>query len=118
MAFGNSSKKLSISSTWWLVLNFSEIFLDVLVSSTLSLNFTETDSISLDGYSSLNNAKTKVESIPELRDIPILLWLVLISWEIFSLIDFSTNSWALSLICFLWKLSGNSFGDNECKLVE
>jgi len=38
----------------------------------LSLNFTETDSISLDGYSSLNNAKIKVESIPELSDIPIL----------------------------------------------
>ena len=118
MALGNSSKKLSISNTWWFVLNFSEIFLDVLVSSTLSLNFTETDSISLDGYSSLNNAKTKVESIPELRDIPILPVLVEISWEIFSLIDFSTNSWVLLSICFLRKFSGSNFGDNVCKLVE
>ena len=118
MALGNSSKKLSISNTWWFVLNFSEIFLDVLVSSILSLNFTETDSISLDGYSSLNNAKTKVESIPELRDIPILPVLVGISWEIFSLIDFSTNSWVLLLICFLRKFSGSNFGDDVCKLVE
>ena len=118
MAFGNSSKKLSISNIWWFVWNFSEIFLDASVSSVLSLNFTETDSISLDGYSSLNNAKIKVESIPELRDIPILPVFVPISLEIFSLIDFSTNSWVLLLICFLWKFSGSNFGDNVCKLVE
>ena len=91
IAFGNSSKKLSISNTWLFVWNFSEIFLDALVSSVLSLNFTETDSISLDGYSSLNNAKIKVESIPELREIPIFPVFVPISWEIVFLIDFSTN---------------------------
>ena len=118
MAFGNSSKKLSISNIWWFVWNFSEIFLDALVSSVLSLNFTETDSISLDGYSSLNNAKIKVESIPELRDIPILLIFFPISWEIFFLIDFSTNSSGFSSVCFSWKFSGSNFGDNDSKLVE
>ena len=118
MAFGNSSKKLSISNIWWFVWNFSEIFLDALVSSVLSLNFTETDSISLDEYSSLNNAKIKVESIPELRDIPILPVFVPISWEIFSFIDFSTNSSGFSSVCFSWKFSGSSFWDSECRLVE
>ena len=118
MAFGNSPKKLSISNIWWFVWNFSEIFLEVFVSSVLSRNFTETDSISLDGYSSLNNAKIKVESIPELRDTPILPVFFPISWEIFPLIDFSTNSSAFSSVCFSWKFSGSSFGDNECKLVE
>ena len=118
MAFGNSSKKLSISRTWWLVWNFSEIFLDASVSSVLSLNFTETDSISLVGYSSLNNAKIKVESIPELRDIPILPVFVPISWEIFSLIDFSTNSALLSSLIFSWKSLGRSLGDSGCKWVE
>jgi len=37
------------------------------------MNFTETDSISSEGYSFRNNARTSVESIPELRDIPIFL---------------------------------------------
>ena len=103
---------------WWFVWNFSEIFLDATVSSILSLNFTDTDSISIDGYSFLNNAKIKVESIPELRDIPILPVFVPISWEIFSLIDFSTNSSRLLSIRFSWKFSGSSFWDNECRLVE
>ena len=117
MAFGNSSKKLSISNIWWFVWNLSEIFLDASVSSVLSLNLTETDSISLDGYSSLNNAKIKVESIPELRDIPIFPVFVPISWEIVSLIDFSTN-FSGSSVCFSWKFWGSSFGDNEFRLVE
>ena len=118
MAFGNSSKKLSISNIWWFVWNLSEIFLDASVSSVLSLNFTETDSISLDGYSSLNNAKIKVESIPELRAIPILPAFVPISWEIFSLIDFSTNCSFLSPFDFSWKSPGRSLGDKGSKLVE
>ena len=118
MAFGNSSKKLSISNMWWFVWNFSEIFLDATVSSILSLNFTDTDSISIDGYSFLNNAKIKVESIPELRDIPILPVFVPISREIFFLIDFSINSSGFSEDCFSWKFSGSSLGDNERKLVE
>lgn len=102
---------------WWFVWNFSEIFWDASVSSVLSLNFTETDSISLDGYSSLNNAKINVESIPELRDIPIFPVFVPISWEIVSLIDFSTK-FSGSSICFSWKFAGSSFGDNICRLVE
>ena len=118
MAFGNSSKKLSISNIWWFVWNFSEIFLDASVSSVLSLNFTETDSISLVGYSSLSNAKVKVESIPELRDIPILPVFVPISWEIFALIDFSTSSELLSSLVFSWKSLARSLGDRGCKCVE
>ena len=49
MAFGNSSKKLSISKTWWLVWNFSDIFCDADVSSVLSENLTDIDSISFSG---------------------------------------------------------------------
>ena len=117
MAFGNSLKKLSISKTWWFVWNFCEIFCDAVVSSVLPENLTDIDSISLDGYFSLNNAKSKVESIPELRDIPIFPVFVPISWEIVSLIDFSTNFSGPS-ICFSWKFVGNSFGDIICRLVE
>ena len=54
------------------------------------------------------NAKIKVESIPELRDTPILPVFFPISWEIFPLIDFSTNSSAFSSVCFSWKFSGSS----------
>ena len=83
----------------------------------LSENFTEIDSISLVGYSFLNNARTSAESIPELSDIPIFPVFVPISWEIVSLIDFSTNFSGPS-ICFSWKFAGNSFGDIVCRLVE
>ena len=117
MAFGNSSKKLSISNMWWFVWNFSEIFLEISVSSVLSLNLTDIDSISVEGNSFLNNAKTNVESIPELSDIPIFPVFVPISWEIVSLIDFSRN-FSGSPICFSWKVVGNSFGDIVCRLVE
>ena len=117
MDFGNSSKKLSISKIWWFVWNFFEIFLETSVSSVLSLNLTDIDSISVEGNSFLNNAKTNVESIPELSDIPIFPVFVPISWEIVSLIDFSTNFSGPS-ICFSWKFVGNSFGDIVCRLVE
>lgn len=83
----------------------------------LSLNFTDIDWISLEGYSSLNNAKIKVESIPELRDIPIFPEFVPISWEIVSLIDFSINSSGLSN-CFSKKFSGDNFIDDVDKFVE
>ena len=36
----------------------------------ISLNRTEIDSISIDGNSSRNNARIKVESIPELKATP------------------------------------------------
>ena len=71
MALGNSSKKLLISKIWWCVSNFSEIFFEASVSSTLSLNFIESDSISFCGNSFLRIAKTRVESIPERNEIPI-----------------------------------------------
>ena len=92
IAFGNSSKKLLISRTWWFVLNFSDIFFEALVSSTLSLNFTETDSISISGNSFRSNVKTKVESIPELNEIPIFFELESIPLEIDFLIDCSIIS--------------------------
>ena len=109
---------MSISKIWWFVSNFSEIFLEISVSSILSLNLTETDSISVEGNSFLNNAKTNVESIPELKDIPILPVFVPISWEIFALIDFSTNSELLSSLVFSWKSLARSLGDRGCKCVE
>ena len=92
IAFGNSSKKLLISRTWWFVLNFSDIFFEALVSSTLSLNFTETDSISISGNSFRSNVKTKVESMPELNEIPIFFELESIPLEIDFLIDCSIIS--------------------------
>ena len=52
--------------------NFSEIFFEESVSSILWLNFTDRDSILIEGNSFLNNAKTSVESIPELNEIPTL----------------------------------------------
>ena len=52
--------------------NFSEIFFEASVSSILWLNFTDRDSILIEGNSFLNNAKTSVESIPELNEIPTL----------------------------------------------
>ena len=92
IAFGSSSKKLSISKTWWFVSNFSEIFFEASVSSVLWLNFTDRDSILIEGNSFLSNAKTSVESIPELNDIPILskfspTWfrIVLLIWS--SIVD-------------------------------
>ena len=115
---GNSSKKLSISNMWWFVWNFSEIFLEISVSSVLSLNLTETDSISLDGYSFLNNARTSAESIPELSDIPIFPVFDPISSAIFCLIDFSTNCSFLSPFNFSWKSLIRSLGDKGSKLVE
>ncbi len=92
IACGNSSKKLSISNTWWFVSNFSEIFFEASVSSLLWLNFTDRDSILIEGNSFLSNAKTSVESIPELNEIPILskfspTWfrIVLLIWS--SIVD-------------------------------
>ena len=52
--------------------NFSEIFFEESVSSILWLNFTDRDSMLIEGNSFLNNAKTSVESTPELNEIPIL----------------------------------------------
>ena len=89
MACGNSSKKLSISKTWWFVLNLSEIFFEAFVSSILWLNFTDIDSILIEGNSFLNNAKTSVESIPELNEIPTLSRLSPTWFRIESLIWFS-----------------------------
>ena len=88
-ACGNSSKKLSSSNTWWFVSNFSEIFFEASVSSILWLNFTDRDSILIEGNSFLNNAKTSVESIPELNEIPTLSKLSPIWFRIESLIWFS-----------------------------
>ncbi len=92
IACGNSSNKLSISKTWWFVSNFSEIFFEASVSSLLWLNFTDRDSILIEGNSFLSNAKTSVESIPELNEIPILskfspTWfrIVLLIWS--SIVD-------------------------------
>ena len=118
IALGNSSKKLSISKIWWFVWNFSEIFLEIAVSSVLSLNFTDIDSISVEGNSFLNNAKTNVESIPELSDIPIFPVFDPISSAIFCLIDFSTNCSFLSPFDFSWKSLIRSLEDKGSKLVE
>ena len=118
IALGNSSKKLLISRTWWLVWNFSAIFCDAFVSSILSENFTEIDSISFVGYSFLNNARTSAESIPELSDIPIFPVFDPISSAIFCLIDFSTNCSFLSPFDFSWKSLVRSLEDKGSKLVE
>ena len=117
IAFGNSSKKLSISKTWWFVLNFSDIFLADLVSSVLSMNFTETDSISWEGYSFRNNARTSVESIPELRDIPIFLWVEPILADMFFLIEFSTKISGFST-CLISKSCGKNFLSVVSRFVE
>ena len=66
--------------------NFSEIFFEASVSSILWLNFTDRDSILIEGNSFLNNAKTSVESIPELNEIPTLSILSPILFRIESLI--------------------------------
>ena len=66
--------------------NFSEIFFEEFVSSILWLNFTDRDSMLIEGNSFLNNAKTSVESIPELNEIPILSKLSPTSFRIVSLI--------------------------------
>ena len=66
--------------------NFSEIFFEASVSSILWLNFTDRDSILIEGNSYLNNAKTSVESIPELNEIPTLSILSPILFRIESLI--------------------------------
>ena len=117
MACGNSSKKLSISKTWWFVLNLSEIFFEAFVSSILWLNFTDIDSILIEGNSFLNNAKTSVESIPELNEIPILSRLsptsfriVFLIWS--SIVD-SSESYLVSL-----KSSGEIFFEESPKFVE
>ena len=117
MALGNSSRKLSISRTWWFVSNFSDIFFEASVSSTLSLNLTETDSISVVGNSFLNNVKTNVESIPELNETPIFFELGSMLLEIEFLINFSIICSGLE-IGFIVKSFGVSFSDIVCKFVE
>ena len=83
----------------------------------LSLNLTETDSISVVGNSFRNNAKTNVESIPELRDIPIFFEFGVILLEIDFLIDCSIIKSGFE-ICFKLKFSGLSFCDIVCKFVD
>ena len=116
MACGNPSKKLSISKTWWFVLNLSEIFFEAFVSSILWLNFTDIDSILIEGNSFLNNAKTRVESIPELNEIPILSKFSPTSLRIVCLI-WSSIKFSGSLICFSSKSSGEIFFEESPKFV-
>ena len=117
MACGNSSKKLSSSNTWWFVSNFSEIFLEASVSSILWLNFTERDSISIEGNSVLSKAKTIVESIPELNDIPILSKFSPIPFRIVCL-TWSSIKFSGLLSCFSLKFSDDIFFDESPKLFE
>ena len=91
------------------MLNFSDIFFEALVSSTLSLNFTETDSISISGNSFRSNVNTKVESMPELNEIPIFFELESILLEIDFLIDCSIISSQFFIVVLMVKSSGLSF---------
>ena len=77
------------------------------VSSVLFENFTETDSISVEGYSLRNNARVSVESMPELRDIPIFLCSDPSSFEIFFLINCSTKSSEFSVVLVSKSLEEN-----------
>jgi len=117
MAFGNSSKKLLISKIWWFVPNFSEIFFEASVSSVLWLNFTDIDSILIEGNSFLNNAKTSVESIPELNEIPILSKFSPTSLRIVFLMSSSIEN-SGSLYCISLKSSDEIFFDESPKFVE
>ena len=64
--------------------------------------------MSVEGNSFLNNAKTSVESIPELKDMPIFLEFESNSVEIDFLIDCSIT-FSGFVICFVSKSSGISF---------
>ena len=75
------------------------------------------DSIFTEGNSFLNNAKTKVESIPELNDIPIDLEFESISEEIVLRIE-SSMIFSRLVICFILKSSGLIFLDLVSRLVE
>ena len=68
------------------------------------------DSIFAEGNSFLNNAKTKVESIPELNDIPIDLEFESNSEEIVLRIE-SSIIFSRLVICFVLKSSGLIFLD-------
>lgn len=75
------------------------------------------DSIFAEGNCFLNNAKTKVESIPELNDIPIDLEFESNSEEIVLRIE-SSIIFSRLVICFVLKSSGLIFLDLVSRLVE
>ena len=75
------------------------------------------DSIFAEGNSFLNNAKTKVESIPELNDIQIDLEFESNSDEIVLRIE-SSIIFSRLVICFVLKSSGLIFLDLVSRLVE
>tara|TARA_B100001123_G_C15185657_1_gene977180 strand:- start:776 stop:1006 length:231 start_codon:yes stop_codon:yes gene_type:complete len=75
------------------------------------------DSIFTEGNSFLNNAKTKVESIPELNDIPIDLEFESNSEEIVLRIE-SSIIFSRLVICFILKSSDLIFLDLVSRLVE
>ena len=76
----------------------------------------ERDSMPIEGNSFLNNAKTSVESIPELNDMPILsisptsLRIVCLIWS--SILDSGTS------YLFSWKSPDESFFEESPKFVE
>ena len=87
------------------------------VSSVLFENLTETDSISFEGYSLRNNARVSVESMPELRDIPIFLCSEPSSCEMFFLINSSTEFSEFS-VDLVSKSSGENFWNELSRFVE
>jgi len=75
------------------------------------------DSILTEGNSFLNNAKTSVESIPELKDIPILSKFSLTSFLIVCLMQ-SSIIHSGSLNCVSLKSSDEIFFEGTPRFVE
>jgi len=77
----------------------------------------ERDSMLIEGNSFFNNAKTSVESIPELNDMPILSKLSPTSLRIVCLIWSSILDSGTSYL-FSWKSPDESFFEESPKFVE